>query len=121
VGLVGTQALECAARLESLGKFVQVGRQPWANHAVEPIHTVSLHFPLCFLRRPALFGDPVHRHIHSGTVVADAAVDENLLAWVVAEQGKELREMLISRTETLLRKRDIPHPEAGHELALALA
>jgi len=38
-----------------------------------------------------------------------------------AEQGKELREVFVSRTETLPRECDIPHPQPSHKLALALA
>src|SRR5258708_34345662 len=46
---------------------------------VEPIHTVCRHLPLCFLRRPALFGHPICCYIHSGSIVADAAVNEDFL------------------------------------------
>jgi hypothetical protein len=35
--------------------------------------------PLCFLRRPALFGHPICCYIHSGSIVADAAVNEDFL------------------------------------------
>ena len=118
--LVGTQVLKCGVGLESLGEFPFVGRQPGASHAVEPIHTICLHFLLCFLRTLTLFGHPIRCYIRSVAVVADAAVHENLLAWVFAKHGKELREKFVSRPEALPRKCDIPYPEPGYKLVLAL-
>ena len=76
----GAQAFKCGAGLESRGKFFFVGRQRETDCFVESIHTVGLHFLSCFLRGPTLFRDPVACYIHSRAVVADTAVDENLLA-----------------------------------------
>src|SRR4029077_8914426 len=116
-----TQLLKSRARLQPLGEIFFVGRKTRANRAVEPVDAVGLHLLSCFLRGPPLLGHSVRRDIHSGTIVANAAMDKNFLAGVLANQHQEFSERLVLRMEAAPGKRHILHSELGHHLAFAVA
>src|SRR6267143_109488 len=90
------QVPECGAGPKALGKFLFIGRQAGANQtSVGEGKAKLLHFLFGFLRRPTLSGHTVGCNHHSRAVVTHTAMDENLLAWIVSKQCKELRERFI--------------------------
>src|SRR6266436_5458531 len=113
-----TQVPECGAGPKALGKFLFIGRQAGANQtSVGEGKAKLLHFLFGFLCRPTLPGHTVGCNHHSRAVVPQTAVDENLLAWILSKQCKELRKRFIFWKGALPGHRHVLHPEMCYDLA----
>jgi len=56
-----------------------------------------------FFRGPALWGHTVRRNHHCRAIVTQAAMNENLFAWILPQQHKKFREYFIFWKRTLPR------------------
>ncbi len=73
----------------------------------------DLHLVHGFVGGPAFFRHAVGRDHHSGTVIAEAAVDEDFLATILPEHLQKFDEDIVVRPGTMPGNGDVFHAEFG--------
>src|SRR5215471_18142415 len=78
--------------LEPVGKTTNVGLH---RRMPETFEMESVHFPKSLFGRPAFECNAVSGDKYTGAITAQPAMHENFVAWPLANQRKELRDLFV--------------------------